>query len=171
MCGVFRKPTLQALGLKYYTGQDLEELYKMVSWPLYKLYGHAFDAFKDMVSDPDAIFQRLVDDVHGGQQIEVLTTAVREAIVKNIRRRMTPQPLKIRADVDLTCFAYDGVLHIQVKHCSRSFWGGCRPTRIPTGSTRWLAAGACGVGRAVLFLILYRIRQGVASCNCKPFSV
>lgn len=34
--------------------------------------------------------------------------------MKNITRRMTPQPLKIRADVDMTCFAYDGVLHIQV---------------------------------------------------------
>ena len=32
---------------------------------------------------------------------------------KNIKRRMTPQPLKIRADVELTCFAYDGVLHIK----------------------------------------------------------
>ena len=28
------------------TGQDVEELYKHVAWPLYKAYGHAFDAFK-----------------------------------------------------------------------------------------------------------------------------
>ena len=34
--------------------------------------------------------------------------------MKNIKRRLTPQPLKIRADVDMTCYAYDGVLHIQV---------------------------------------------------------
>eukprot|EP01024_Parvocaulis_polyphysoides_P058046 TRINITY_DN620_c0_g1_i10.p5 TRINITY_DN620_c0_g1~~TRINITY_DN620_c0_g1_i10.p5 ORF type:complete len:146 (-),score=42.32 TRINITY_DN620_c0_g1_i10:1023-1460(-) len=36
---------------------------------------------------------------------------------------MTPQPSKIRADVELTCFEYDGVLHIQeamreAKKCS-----------------------------------------------------
>ncbi len=31
----------------------------------------------------------------------------------NIKRRMTPQPLKIRADVELTCFAYDGVERIR----------------------------------------------------------
>ena len=31
----------------------------------------------------------------------------------NIRRRMTPQPLKIRADVEMTCFQYGGILHIQ----------------------------------------------------------
>ena len=34
-------------------------------------------------------------------------------LLKDIRRRMTPQPLKIRADVELTCFQYDGVLHIK----------------------------------------------------------
>ncbi len=28
------------------TGQDVEELYKWIAWPLYKAYGHAFDAFK-----------------------------------------------------------------------------------------------------------------------------
>lgn len=39
--------------------------------------------------------------------------AVKDALVKDIRRRMTPQPLKIRADVELTCFGFDGVLHIQ----------------------------------------------------------
>jgi translation initiation factor 2 alpha subunit (eIF-2alpha) len=38
---------------------------------------------------------------------------VREALLKNIKRRMTPQPLKIRADVELTCFAYDGVERIR----------------------------------------------------------
>ena len=27
-------------------GQTLEELYQIVGWPLYKKYGHAYDAFK-----------------------------------------------------------------------------------------------------------------------------
>ena len=71
-----------------------------------------------MVQDPEAIFQRLVTDFHGGEEISVLTPEVKEAIVKNVRRRMTPQPLKIRADVELTCFTYDGVLHIQVGTCN-----------------------------------------------------
>ncbi len=68
-----------------------------------------------MVQDPDAIFKKLQDDLNDGKPIDVLTPAVKEAIVKNIKRRMTPQPLKIRADVELTCFSYDGVLHIQVQ--------------------------------------------------------
>ena len=68
-----------------------------------------------MVSDPDAVLLKLQNDFNDGQPIEVLTEGVREAIIKNVKRRMTPQPLKIRADVELTCFSYDGVLHIQVR--------------------------------------------------------
>ena len=41
------------------TGQDLEQLYGQIGWPLYKLYGHAFEAFKQMVQDPEPIFARL----------------------------------------------------------------------------------------------------------------
>ena len=44
----------------------------------------------------------------------VIGAQVRDHLMRNIKRRMTPQPLKIRADVELTCFKYDGVLHIQV---------------------------------------------------------
>ena len=40
---------------------------------------------------------------------------VKDHLMKNIKRRMTPQPLKIRADIELTCFKYDGVLHIQAR--------------------------------------------------------
>ncbi|KAA6424865.1 MAG: eukaryotic translation initiation factor 2 subunit alpha-like [Trebouxia sp. A1-2] len=94
------------------TGQDLEQLYTQIGWPLYKMYGHAFEAFKQMVQDPEPIFARL-QEVNGGEPLSVLTDNVRTAIMKNITRRMTPQPLKIRADIDMTCFAYDGVLHIQ----------------------------------------------------------
>lgn len=34
---------------------------------------------------------------------------VREELVSNIRRRLTPQAIKFRADLEITCFAYEGV--------------------------------------------------------------
>lgn len=46
--------------------------------------------------------------------VPALTEEVKDALVKNIRRRMTPQPLKIRADIEMKCFQFDGVLHIKV---------------------------------------------------------
>ena len=95
------------------TTTSLSDLYEYMGWPLYKKYGHAFEAFKHMVSDPDAILSELTRPDANGNQVPAVDDAVKDALTKDIRRRMTPQPLKIRADVELTCFAYDGVLHIK----------------------------------------------------------
>lgn len=97
------------------TGTDLEELYTQIGWPLYKLYGHAHDAFRQMITDEesDVIFQRVKDECNNGQDIAILTPDVKEGLLKNIRRRLTPQPIKIRADVEMTCFNYNGIEHIK----------------------------------------------------------
>lgn len=100
---------------------DLEDLYVHVAWPLYKQYGHAFEAFKLIVADPDSILNTLTREVKevGPEGEEVTKTVlalsedVKDSLIKNIRRRMTPQPLKIRGDIELKCFHYDGVLHIK----------------------------------------------------------
>lgn len=39
------------------TGQDVEDLYKWIAWPLYKAYGHAFDAFKVLFLSCAALWQ------------------------------------------------------------------------------------------------------------------
>lgn len=100
---------------------DLEDLYIHVGWPLYRKYGHAFEAFKLIVNDPDSVLNPLTREVReigpGGKEVTKVVPAisddVKDALVRNIRRRMTPQPLKIRADVELKCFQFDGVLHIK----------------------------------------------------------
>ena len=45
------------------TGAELTALYEQIGWPLYKMYGHAHDAFRQMITDAeaDAVFQRLKD--------------------------------------------------------------------------------------------------------------
>ncbi|RZB50323.1 Multiple inositol polyphosphate phosphatase 1 isoform E [Glycine soja] len=100
---------------------DLEELYIHIGWPLYRKYGHAFEAFKIIVTDPDTVLSTLTREVKevgpDGQEVTSVVPAVSEevkdSLVKNIRRRMTPQPLKIRADIEMKCFQFDGVLHIK----------------------------------------------------------
>lgn len=100
---------------------DLEDLYIHVGWPLYRKYGHAFEAFKLIVNDPDSILNSLTREVtevgpDGNtitRVVPALSEEVKNALVQNIRRRMTPQPLKIRADVEMKCFQFDGVLHIK----------------------------------------------------------
>ncbi|KAG0454615.1 hypothetical protein HPP92_023595 [Vanilla planifolia] len=100
---------------------DLEDLYLHIGWPLYRKFGHAFEAFKLIVSDPDSVLDSLTKEVRDvgsdGQEVTkvvpALTEEVKDALIKNIRRRMTPQPLKIRADIEMKCFQFDGVLHIK----------------------------------------------------------
>ncbi|KAI9110705.1 hypothetical protein K1719_018143 [Acacia pycnantha] len=100
---------------------DLEELYIHIGWPLYRKYVHAFEAFKIIVTDPDSVLNSLTREVKevgpDGQEVTkvvpAVSEAVKDALVKNIRRRMTPQPLKIRADIEMKCFQFDGVLHIK----------------------------------------------------------
>ncbi|KAI3977318.1 hypothetical protein MKX01_000231 [Papaver californicum] len=100
---------------------DLEDLYIHVGWPLYRRYGHAFEAFKLIIADPDTILDSLTREVKeagpDGQEVTkmvpALTEEVKDALIKNIKRRMTPQPMKIRADIEMKCFQFDGVLHIK----------------------------------------------------------
>jgi len=53
--------------------------------------------------------------------VPAVSEEIKEALIRNIRRRMTPQPLKIRADIEMKCFQFDGVLHIKVQFSSLSF--------------------------------------------------
>lgn len=98
---------------------DLVHLYSVIAWPLYKLYGHAYDAFKHMVLAPDELWAKLAEVNEAGERdMTVVTPAVKEAVMKNIRRRLTPQPLKIRADLEMTCYRFGGVEHIKARTAS-----------------------------------------------------
>jgi translation initiation factor 2 subunit 1 len=76
----------------------LETLYAQVGWPLYRRYGHAFEAFKAALTDPGTVFPE-----------GLVEAGVRADILANIVRRLTPQKLKIRADIEAACFGYEGV--------------------------------------------------------------
>lgn len=78
--------------------KNLEDLYVQFGWPLYTKFGHAYDAFKIAITDPDSVFT--------GINIE---EDVKQCLIKNIQRRLTPQPLKVRADLEVTCFHYEGI--------------------------------------------------------------
>ncbi|KAF9549136.1 hypothetical protein EC957_004775 [Mortierella hygrophila] len=78
--------------------KDLEVLYEQLAWPLYAKYGHAYDAFKAALNESEKVFE--------GLEIE---EATREELLNNIKRRLTPQPIKIRADIEVTCFDYEGI--------------------------------------------------------------
>jgi len=84
-------------------GLDLETLYEQFGWPLYKKYGHAYDAFRLAITDPDTVLE--------GLEIE---SEVKEELLSKIRAKLTPQPTKFRADIEVTCFGYDGIDTIKI---------------------------------------------------------
>lgn len=76
----------------------LETLYTTVGWPLSRKYGHAYDAFKLSITDP-TIFE----------SVEAPSSDVLDELKLYISRRLTPQPIKIRADIEVSCFSYEGI--------------------------------------------------------------
>ncbi|KAI0021046.1 translation initiation factor 2, alpha subunit [Xylariomycetidae sp. FL0641] len=80
------------------TQTPIETLYETIGWPLNKKYGHSIDAFKISITNPDV-----------WNDITFPSEAVAEELKSYIGKRLTPQPIKVRADVEVTCFAYDGI--------------------------------------------------------------
>lgn len=79
-------------------GLPLEELYRTIGWPLNRKYGHAYDAFKLLINDP------LIFDATAPPNDEVLAE-----LKLYISRRLTPQAIKVRADIEVSCFSYEGI--------------------------------------------------------------
>lgn len=80
------------------TRVDVQELYELIGWPLAKKFGHCYDAFKQAVLDTSVL-----------DEIEFPTTEMKETLLVNIKRRLTPQALRIRADLEVTCFKKAGI--------------------------------------------------------------
>ncbi|KFY21163.1 hypothetical protein V491_03109 [Pseudogymnoascus sp. VKM F-3775] len=80
------------------TKTPIEELYERIGWPLNKKYGHAVDAFKLSITNPDV-----------WADVSFPNDAVADELKSYIGKRLTPQPTKVRADVEVTCFGYEGI--------------------------------------------------------------
>jgi translation initiation factor 2 subunit 1 len=79
----------------------LEDLYEKFGWPLYQKYGHAYDAFKLAISE----------DKNAGDPFADLDIPqdLKDELKTYILRRLAPQPIKIRSDIEVSCFTYEGI--------------------------------------------------------------
>lgn len=83
-------------------GLYLKELYEKIGWPLYRKYGHAYDAFKLALREGEA---GVVDPF---EELDI-PVELKTELKSNIRRRLAPKPVKIRADIEVSCFTYEGI--------------------------------------------------------------
>lgn len=80
------------------TQTPLETLYQQIAWPLNRKYGHSHDAFKISITNPDV-----------WNEIEFPSEAVKKELQQYISKKLTPHPTKVRADIEVTCFGYEGI--------------------------------------------------------------
>ncbi|KAJ4745133.1 Eukaryotic translation initiation factor 2 subunit alpha [Rhynchospora pubera] len=72
---------------------DLEDIYTTIGWPLYRKYGHAFNALKLIANDPNSILDSITKEVKevgpDGEEVPKMVPAVTEemkdVLVKKIR--------------------------------------------------------------------------------------
>lgn len=86
--------------LGYDTDEQLEDLYHKTAWHFDNKYnkpGASYEAFKHVVTNPEILDECELDE----NTLKVL--------LSNIKRRMTPQSVKIRADIEVACYNYEGV--------------------------------------------------------------
>lgn len=90
---------------------DVEKLYESIAWPLYRRFGHAYDAFQLAVAYvphncSDSIFSTDAETVFEGI---VMSDDVRNELLSNIERRLARPAVRIHAHIDITCFEYEGI--------------------------------------------------------------
>ncbi|KAJ5561311.1 hypothetical protein N7535_004222 [Penicillium sp. DV-2018c] len=80
------------------TQTPIETLYETIGWPLNQKYGHSHDAFKISITNPSV-----------WDEITFPSEAVKKELQQYISSKLTPHPTKVRADIEVTCFGYDGI--------------------------------------------------------------
>lgn len=85
------------------TQTPIESLYASIGWPLNRKYGHAVDAFKLSITNPEV-----------WNEVTFENAIIKEELTSYIGRRLTPQPTKVRADVEVTCFGYEGIDAVKI---------------------------------------------------------
>ncbi|XP_001603365.1 eukaryotic translation initiation factor 2 subunit 1 [Nasonia vitripennis] len=87
--------------LNYESDDQLEELYQKTAWHFEEKYkkqkASAYDFFKQSVLDPSILAECDLDE------------RTKEVLLNNIKRKLTSQAVKIRADVEVACYGYEGI--------------------------------------------------------------
>merc|ERR1712223_530532 len=86
--------------LQYKSSDELEELYKKTAWHFEsktKKKGSSYDWFKQAVQEPTLFDECGLDN---DTKVELL---------RNIQQKLTQQAVKIRADIEVACYSYEGI--------------------------------------------------------------
>ena len=85
---------------------DLKSAYQSFGWHMYREYPHALDALKEIVVNPEGFFT--IFDV---------STNLKKYLIEECCRRLTRKIETLGADIEVTCFKYDGIESIKKALC------------------------------------------------------
>ena len=125
----------------------LIELNKKVTWPLNKStkWKTTYDAFVFSIQDEEAVFGNLNLDPE-------LLAGMRESI----KRRLSPQPIKIRADINVSCYGYEGIDAIkEALKTAENFSSKNMPFKINLIAPPWYAMHTTSIEK----------QEGIDRCN------
>jgi translation initiation factor 2 subunit 1 len=80
------------------TGTSMEMLMENVAWPLYKQFGHAYEALERAEADPQGVLGQFG-----------LPEPAYNKIVEIVKRKLKPRMLKLEAQVNVVCMSSRGV--------------------------------------------------------------
>jgi translation initiation factor 2 subunit 1 len=86
--------------LKFDSEAQLVDLYQRTAWRYEektKKQGSSYDFFKNCVTDPS-----LLDECG-------LSEKTKKLLLENIQQKLTSQAVKIRSDIEVSCFGYEGI--------------------------------------------------------------
>ncbi|KAL0277782.1 UNVERIFIED_CONTAM: hypothetical protein PYX00_004946 [Menopon gallinae] len=86
--------------LNYETDEQLEKLYQNTAWLFeekLKKKASSYDFFKQIAMDPTILRECGLD------------RKTEEVLLANIQRKLTSQAVKIRADIEVACYGYEGI--------------------------------------------------------------
>lgn len=86
--------------LGYDSDEKLEKLYKKTAWYFDAKLGKpgaSYDIFKQAVTNPEILDECGLDD------------KMKAVLLDNIKRKLTPQAVKIRSDIEVACYGYEGI--------------------------------------------------------------
>jgi translation initiation factor 2 subunit 1 len=86
--------------LKLTSDQEFEDLYEKTAWKLDDIYrkpGYSYEIFKQCVTDPTVL------------DVCDIPAEWKAILISNIKRRLTPQAVKCRADIEVSCYSYEGI--------------------------------------------------------------
>jgi len=86
--------------MEFKTNEQLDDLYKQTAWYFEaktKKKGSSYDWFKQAVQDPTLFDECNLDD------------QLKKVLLEQINIKLTQQAVKIRADIEVSCYTYEGI--------------------------------------------------------------